>query len=183
MREAFLSKRRSLQAGFSMVEMLMAAFVLAIGLLGLATLQLMSLKASRGGKSLSTAVQVAERVMDQIEMEGRLSWLNVTDSAYAAPTALSNLNYIGKNFVAEGDFSGKLYLTFDDQGKAVADAPVSGDKPSGRYVATVEASAPTNGGTGRVSDFTVIIEFADQADQNSVAIVRTVTLTRRILHG
>ena len=52
-------RTRSGQAGFSMIEMLMTAFVLAIGLLGLCMLQAMSLRASRGSRSLETAVQVA----------------------------------------------------------------------------------------------------------------------------
>jgi len=188
MKETAIRTRGSrAQDGFSMVEMLMAAFVLAIGLLGLASLQVMSMKATRGGKSLNSAVQVAERVMDQIEMEGRLSWLNVTDSAYATPTALDTLSYIGKNYSKVGeteDYSGKLYLVFDDQGKALSDTPTAGgEKPTGRYVATITATAPVAGSTGRISDFTVTIEFADQVDKSKQPIQRTVSLTRRILHG
>ena len=57
------------QGGFSMVEMLMTAFVMAIGILGLAMLQAMSLKASRGTRSMTTAIQVGEGVMDRIEQE------------------------------------------------------------------------------------------------------------------
>ncbi|WP_005037361.1 prepilin-type N-terminal cleavage/methylation domain-containing protein [Holophaga foetida] len=162
------------QAGFSMVEMLMAAFILAIGLLGLAMLQTMSLRASRGGKSLHTAVQVAERVMDQIEMEGRLGWLNITDSNYSTPGTLSQLQFIGKGTT--------VYLGFDAAGVATTSAPVS-SKPSAFFVAAASEGAAVTGSTGKYSDYTVTVTFADQTDASGSAITRTVTLTRRVLHG
>jgi prepilin-type N-terminal cleavage/methylation domain-containing protein len=40
------------QAGFSMVEMLMAALILAIGILGVTMMQLMAIRATRGSKNL-----------------------------------------------------------------------------------------------------------------------------------
>ena len=61
------------QAGFSMVEMLMAAVILAIGILGLAMLQTYTFAAQRGNGSLGNAVQVAQQVLDQAEMVGRNS--------------------------------------------------------------------------------------------------------------
>jgi len=161
------------QSGFSMVEMLMSAFILAIGILGLAMLQAMSLRASRGGKSLHTAVQLADGVMDQIEMEGRLGWLNITDSAYTTPGTLSQLQYIGK---------GTVYLGFDAMGVATTSAPVS-DKPTAFYVATAVEGAATTGSTGKYSDYTVTVTFVDQTTSNGTPISRTVTLTRRVLHG
>jgi len=88
--------KRAAQAGFSMIEMLITAFILAVGLLGLAMFQTMSLRASRGSRSVNTAVMVAEQIMDQAEMEGRLSWLNVTDSALTNGTlaTLTNIKYL-----------------------------------------------------------------------------------------
>lgn len=65
--------RNRQQAGFSMVEMLMAAFILAIGILGLTALQTLALRSGASSRGLDTAVLLAERVMDEIEANGRNS--------------------------------------------------------------------------------------------------------------
>lgn len=65
------NRKHGKQYGFSMVEMLMAAFILAIGILGLTALQTMSLKSSTSSKGLTTGVLVAERVLDEIESNAR----------------------------------------------------------------------------------------------------------------
>lgn len=163
------------QAGFSMVEMLMTAFILAIGILGLAMLQTMSMKASRGGRSLTTAVLVGEQLMDRVEMQGRLSWLNLTDTNASAPSlgdfTPANLKYIA--------LAGPFSDYFDVNGNAV---PTKTDPNKFFEVTTTRANSPlaTN---GAISDYTVQVQFTDQVDQASVPIVRTVTLTRRIIHG
>jgi len=161
------------QSGFSMIEMLMAAFILAIGLLGLAMLQTMSLRTTRGGKSMTTAVLVAQRIMDQIEMEGRLSWLNVTDSNYTSPGSLSHLQYVDK---------GTVYQGFDATGAAASTAPVSA-KPTAFFVATTTETAVSTGSTGKVSDYTIVIEFVDEVSASGASISRNVKLVRRIVHG
>jgi len=156
-----------------MVEMLMAIFILGIGLLGLAMLQTASLQTGRGGRSMGTAVLIGERVLDQIEMEGRLSWLNVTDSNYTTPGTLSHLQYIGK---------GTTYQGFDVSGAAQSTAPVA-SKPAAFFVATTQESLVSTGSTGATSDYTVVIEFADQADATGAVLTRYVKLVRRVVHG
>lgn len=174
--------RRNAQAGFSMIEMLMTAFILAIGILGLSMLQVMSLKASRGSRSLTTAVQVGEKVMDQIEMEGRVSWLNITDSQYTAPTAVPALQYVN---LAPSTSVG-LVQTFNIKGQTPQpSAPDPAD--SNAYFRVTSLRLPTvvgGGATGNMSDFMVQVVFVDIVDATTNATVpRTVTLTRRILHG
>ena len=164
--------QRRREAGFSMVEMLMAAFILAIGLLGLATLQVMSLRTSSGSQNLNTAVRIADQVMDQIELEGRLGWLNITASDFVPGTLTSQ--YVGKGKT--------LYVAFDNNGKAQSSVPVD-TKPSGIFVATISESAQDAATTGRNSNFTVLVEFRDQVGRTGALISRSVTLTRRILHG
>jgi prepilin-type N-terminal cleavage/methylation domain-containing protein len=167
------------QAGFSMIEMLMTAFVLAVGILGLSMLQLMSIKASRGGRSLSTAVLVGEHVMEQVEMEGRLSYLNqvYTPGVANLPADLPNLKY-----VSLGNGPGSALLeTFNSHGGPITDP--TDPTPFYRVVTTKNAFATAAGTTGILSDFTVVVNFTDQLDQASLPIVRTVTLTRRINHG
>ncbi|MDR3682578.1 MAG: prepilin-type N-terminal cleavage/methylation domain-containing protein [Geothrix sp.] len=168
------------QRGFSMVEMLLTAFILAVGIMGLTMLQVMALRGARGGRSLGTAVQVGEMVMDQIEMEGRLSWLNITATQVAAPAALTTLKYINKVPLATPQ-------TFTIKGEVpVASAP---DPTDSTPFYTVVIAQNNVGGvpgttTGIISDFTVNVNFSDQVNPaTGVAIPRVVTITRRILHG
>jgi prepilin-type N-terminal cleavage/methylation domain-containing protein len=170
------SIRQNTQAGFSMIEMLMTSFILAVGILGLTMLQVMSLKASRGSRSLTTAVQVGEAVMDQIEMEGRLSWLNITDSQRTIPTALVGQKYLS---IAAGADNAPGEV-FDINGTLLPAAD-----PNIYYTVTTQRLAnPVAGVTGDINDFVVTVDFMEtvRAD-NSAPIHRSVTLTRRILHG
>jgi len=179
MRNRKVSKAISRQEGFSMIEMLMTAFVLAVGILGLTMLQAMSLKASRGSRSLSAAILVAEQVMDQAEMEGRLSWLNITDTNKSAPklTDLPNLKYI----VIPAD--GKLEEKFNSKGGLVDAASTDPIVSTTFYTVTTTRVPATAAVTGRLSDVNVQVQFVDNVDRTNTPIQRTVTLTRRILHG
>lgn len=163
------------QAGFSMVEMLMTAFILAIGILGLTMLQVMSMQGSKGGRNLSTAVQVADRVMDQVEMEGRLSWLNVTDTQFTAPAAIATLKYIGQATVTE---------TFNLNGTAPDSASTDPAQHDSFFTVTTTQAAQVGAATtGQMHDYTVLVEFFDAVDVSKAPVKRSVTLTRRILHG
>jgi len=143
-----------------MIEMLMTTFVLAVGLLGLCMLQTMSLRASTGSRSLATAVHVANSVMDQVEMEGRLSWLS----------------YI----TAKG---GTVNASFDLQGNVCTPgaADVTLSNPYYTVTTVYVDDVGSAGGVGKVSDFTVTVAFSDTV--NGAAVPRQVVLTRRILHG
>ncbi len=165
------------QAGFSMVEMLLTAFILAVGIMGLTMLQVMALRGARGGRSLGTAVQVGEMVMDQIEMEGRLSWLNITATQAAVPTALTTLQYINKVPLA-------VPQTFTIKGQVpVAGAPDPTDSTP-FYTVVIAQNNVGAATSGVISDFTVNVNFSDQVNPaTGLAIPRTVAITRRILHG
>lgn len=163
---------RKAQAGFSMVELLMAAFILSIGILGVTMLQIMSIKAARGGQSLTTAVHVADRVMDQVELEGRLTWLNNTDSNYTTPGALSDLQYLMAGDVAT--------QTFDIHGEPTT---VADDAFFTVNTTKAPIQATASGVTGAMTDVTVVVDFVDAVDAASTPITRTVTITRRIVHG
>lgn len=65
------------QLGFSMVEMLMAAFILAIGVLGLTSLQVITLRSNLGSRSHETALRIGNQILDAAASEGRLSWNNL----------------------------------------------------------------------------------------------------------
>ena len=173
-------RRRSGQAGFTMVELLMTAFILAVGLLGLSMLQVMALRAARGSRSMETAVQVAQGVLDQVEMEGRLSWLNLTDSSAAATNAnLPNLLYIS---LPVGNAFTQTYNFWGNQNDTTsADPAVS--TPYFTATTTHRADVGAAGGTGQASDFQVVVTFVDAVGPNNKQVPRSVVLTRRIVHG
>jgi len=166
------------QAGFSMIEMLMTAFILAVGLLGLCMLQTLSLRASRGSSSLTTAVHVADAVMDQVELEGRLSWLNTTTSL--GPAANLSLVYIPLPVL------GSLRQTFNLHGDVSDGSSPDPTVSSQLFKVTttrVDDLGPAGAGTGQVSDYSVLVRFADTVNSAQAPVNRQVLLTRRILHG
>jgi len=167
------------QAGFSMIEMLMTAFVLAVGILGLTLLQAMAMKASRGSRSMSSAVLVAEQVMDQAEMEARLSWLNISDPTSTTPalTDLPNLKYV---VIADG---ATLVENFNSYGGAVDSTSTDPVVTRPFYQVTTRRVPTVDATVGTISDFRVDVVFTDTVDATNTPIQRTVTLSRRILHG
>jgi Tfp pilus assembly protein PilV len=66
--------RRRRQGGFSMVEFLVAAFILAIGLLGLIALQVGAVVQAANGRGRITATYVANQVLQQAQMEGQYTY-------------------------------------------------------------------------------------------------------------
>lgn len=159
------------QAGFSMVEMLMAAFILGIGILGLTMLQTMSLRATRGSQNLGIAVQLAEQLMDEVELEGRLTYLNTNITQYTAPTALGSLKYINLDSVDQ------YYNINPSNGQLVKTGTAAGAL---FHVNMAQAFAI---GTG-LTDVTIAVDFTDGINaSNNQAITRTARVTRRILHG
>lgn len=178
----------SSQKGFSMVEMLVAAFILAVGILGLAMLQAMSLRASRGSGNLGTAVRIAERVMNQIELEGRLSWLNVTDENLVNPT-LADLASFGLKYINPGANGEEETYNPKGEGPLPLDGNSTTDPTDaiGFFKVTitrlVETDAPPVGLVGNMSEFQVQVKFEDSTDSNNKPVPRTFTLTRRIIHG
>lgn len=167
------------QAGFSLIEMLMTAFLMGVGILGLSMLQLMSLKSSRGGRSLSMAVLVSEHVMEQVEMEARLSYLNLTNKEGVDPS-LADLPAL--RYVSLGDGSS---LTESFNSKGDPPAPGSSDplEQTPYYTVTTTRNAFVTAASGSLSDVAVVVTFTDQLDHASLPIIRTVALTRRINHG
>jgi len=169
--------KRAAQAGFSMIEMLITAFILAVGLLGLAMFQTMSLRASRGSRSVNTAVMVAEQIMDQAEMEGRLSWLNVTDSALTNGTlaTLTNIKYL--------NIANPLTEYFNSQGGPV-DTTSADPALNTQFFTAVTSLAPAVAAVvGNVTTVSVNVSFIDNRTGNNTPITRNVYLSRRIVHG
>ena len=161
------------QKGFSMVEMLLAAFILAIGILGLAMLQAMSLRASRESANVVTATRIAEQIMDRAQQEGRLTWLHITE-AKIVPTGI-DFKYLterqGEKFNIKGD-----PVNPDDPDPAVS-------VPVFEVATRLENVAPSGNGSIGMSDFFIQVKFSDNTNRDGEPITRTFNLTRRIIHG
>ena len=115
------------QRGFSMVEMLIGAFILGIGALGMAALQVASAASGTKSRSLGTATLLAHNLLDRITAEGNLAqaerfdqsgtvtstgWAFIDPAGFAAgasTTATSLYFDISSNTVAAG--SPTVYYT------------------------------------------------------------------------
>ncbi|MBP1626606.1 MAG: hypothetical protein H6Q00_1081 [Holophagaceae bacterium] len=75
-------------SGFSMVELLMAAFIMAIGILGLTALQVVSLRQASQGRERSTATRVASSVLQRAQTEGQHYYFAKASAVTPAMTAL-----------------------------------------------------------------------------------------------
>lgn len=163
------------QAGFSMVEFLMVALIMAVGLLGVASMQLISIKASSGSSNLTTAAQIADRIMDQVEEEARLTWLSKTASSVVTTTAPPNLFYLANT---------TLPFTLDAQLFDLSGTPLPTTATTGPFSAVVKAAAVTSSGAtiGGMMDVTVTVTFQVEG-QGSNTVPRSLVLTRRITHA
>lgn len=168
-------RRMMSQAGFSMVEMLMTAFILAVGILGLTMLQTLSVRSSTGARGLSTAVLLAERTMDEITANGRNSLLY----AHSTPAVTPSADLTDVFTAATPD------RTFNFYGR-----PSVGDPIDQTPFFTVSVQAVTdpglNPGTiaaipgfGGVADMTVTVQWSEVAG----APARQVVLSRRVAYA
>jgi Tfp pilus assembly protein PilV len=99
-----------------MVEFLLAAFIMGIGLLGLAALQGASLSQGTGGRLRGTASFLAHSIFDRIEAEASVTRLERWDSGVVATT--------GWVFIGAADGTAKAdaaTLKFDIQGNPLPD--------------------------------------------------------------
>ena len=64
--------RHKSDRGFSLIEMLLVAFILGIGLLGLAALQTMGIRGYAGSREKDAAAYLAGSVLDTLAAEGRM---------------------------------------------------------------------------------------------------------------
>lgn len=175
MTRRFIRCRKRSQAGFSMVEMLMAAFILAVGILGLTMLQTFSIRTASGSRGLSTAVLLAERVLDQIDADGRNSRLfaqsatvPTTTAEFTAPIPARTFNYLGRPAVGD-PIDATPYFTVNVA--AVTDATTG--TPG---VVDPPAANPRFGG---VAVMTVTVLW----NENPAAPNRQVVLSRRVAYA
>lgn len=112
------------ERGFSIVELLMAAFILGFALLGLAALMTVSIAQGGSSRKRGTATLIAHSLMDRIQAEGALSASERYDSSTGLVTS-SNWYFIDPtgfsaytSSATDGDT--KKYGSFDVAGNFVA---------------------------------------------------------------
>lgn len=101
-REARMLKGRDIQAGFSMVELLVAVAILAVGLLGLAELQVTAMRANSQSEGMVAASALAKEIVEEV---AALAPDNPTFNA-----AVNNATWAGSPFTLAG--GGKYDVTY-----------------------------------------------------------------------
>lgn len=94
-------KFRIENTGFTLIEVAIAMGVLAIGLLGLASLQAVSLKNSSSTLYRSQATNLANSIIDAMRANKSNVATNYTDNTQYNPVCVNSLNLIGS--IAERD--------------------------------------------------------------------------------
>jgi hypothetical protein len=138
-------------------------------------MQAMALKVARGGRSLTSGAQVAERLLDQVEMEGRLTWLNATDTSQTAPSAISQLSYI--------NIAAPVSQYYDSNGQYVGTAAGNAQNFYTVTLSSTAVAAAAGAPLGGLSDFTAVVQWVDNVNGVKKPIQRSISLTRRIVHG
>jgi type II secretory pathway pseudopilin PulG len=158
-----------------MIEMLMVAVILGVGLLGVAAQQLIAIRAVGGSTNLNTAAIVANRLLDQIEEEARLTWLNQT-STTTVQTGLEppNLYYLAN----------AVPFTLAAQPFDALGNPLPAGTANPPFSAVVSAVAVgTPGATmGTMMDVSVTVQFTDAVTATQT-VTRSLCVSRRIVHA
>lgn len=130
-------------SGFSMIEMLMAAFILSIGLLGLLALFALTIRSGGQSRQRGTATLIAHGVLDRIAAEANLCATERWESGTSAVTS-TGFFFINPNSLVAYDSPDAQKLHFDIDGNRVApNAPqkvytVSWRREPGTYLSTAK---------------------------------------------
>jgi hypothetical protein len=118
-------------------------------------------------------------------MEGRLSWLNLTNTNMAGTSNLNlNLVYIPLPLNGEMKSTTTAALRFNLDGSVVNTASPQTELNNAFYTVSLKRMADCPAGAvGVASDYTVTVAFTDQVNGSNTGVPRQVVLSRRILHG
>ncbi len=175
-----MRSRAARQTGFSLVELMMTAFIFGVGLLGLAALQVSTLRSNTGGRNRFTATSLAEGCMSAIQAEGSTSWNYAAGilGTTANPTYPVTRNYTGAT--ATGSFG-----SFDVNG-----LPLVLNNPATVFTVAWTRNGAVASGPGtktpitnmNLREFVVTVSWQDQATNAAgVAVPQsTMSLSRLI---
>ena len=167
------------QAGFSMIEMMMTALILAIGILGLTALQAFTLTTNARSKGFNSAVEVAGHILENIESQARQRWLIKTDDPLAVlpvytPNYFAGAN-VTENFTFNGHYPDPAALNLDGTPSYIDRA---------NFFTAVTSSVPVQNvaGSGTITNYTVTVTF-QEAGPGGPPLTRTVAISRTVLYG
>lgn len=161
-------RTRSKETGFSLVELLVTAFIMGVGLLGLAMLQTLSLRQNTGSRSLSTAILIAEGILDDAQARGRAARL-FSQQGTAIPAGLLT------------PFNGAADIECNFAGRRLPDAQDGTAFFNVNVVPTVVAAPVAQ--VGGLVDLAVTVTWAEGADADGTPRQRQVVLNRRISYA
>ncbi len=169
-------RRSSRQSGFSLVELLVTALIFGIGLLGLAALQVSTLRSNSGGRNRVTAASLAEGCLSAIQAEGSLSW------SYAAEVMGKGVPYPVAR-VYTGGTANATFGNYDVNG-----LPVAAADPNRIFLVdwvrlAPTAATPKSAITGmNMNEFVVTVTWQDQAaDAQGAALAATTLSLSRLI--
>ena len=110
-----MRQRKSVQAGFSLVELLVAVVILAVGLLGLAELQVSTIKANAQSDSLTVAAHLAQKVVEEISAapgnDARLVATGTTRTWTGSPFDIAGAGVYNVTYDVAGNHGGVTGLS------------------------------------------------------------------------
>ena len=165
------SFRTPRQSGFSLIELLVTALIFGIGLLGLAALQVSTLRANSGGRNRISAASLAEACLSAAQGEGSLSW------SYAAGVMGASAVYPAASRIYTGGAATGTFGYFDVNGQQVLAADPT-------LVFTVDwvrlnptAATPKAAITKmNMNEFVVTVHWTDQVKDASGAVIASTAL-------
>ncbi|HJV22872.1 MAG TPA: prepilin-type N-terminal cleavage/methylation domain-containing protein [Holophagaceae bacterium] len=165
---------RTRERGFTMVELLVAAMIMAIGLLGLASLQVMSIRTAGVSTRMADAVRLGELVLEAAASEGLQSSLGARyqDTIKNAPIWLGTDTRI--------DYWGYLPATgtAGEKGTLVKLADANGAV----FTVNTKNELVSTFARGSMSKFTVQVTFIEGV-VGGASIQRKVQLFREVAHA
>ncbi len=157
-----------------MVELLVAAFIMGVGLLGLAALQTMSIRTAGVGARMGDAIRLGEMVIEAASAEATQSLLgeHYQNAAASAP------KWIGGVAIVEY----YKYRDADEADGAKGSFKKAADATDGLFTVTVTPTPQAAPVRGRITRFQVVVEFTETV-VGGTPVKRSVQLFREVAHA
>lgn len=157
-----------------MVELLMAAFVMGIGLLGLTSLQAMAIRTTGTSARMQDAIRLGEQVLELASAEGTQAYLG--ERSQSKSTAAPK--YLGAGAVTEF----YKYRPVDDtQGAKGTLMPATAADQV--FTVTLNQVEMAGAGFGQLVQVTVQVQFIEGVTSGGANVLRTVSFTREVIHA
>ncbi|MBI1753616.1 MAG: prepilin-type N-terminal cleavage/methylation domain-containing protein [Acidobacteria bacterium] len=176
-----MHRRATHQTGFSLIELLVTALIFGIGLLGLAALQVSTMRSNSGGRNRVTASALAEGCLSAIQAEGSLTW------SYSAGVMGSSTVFVGTRTFTQSGTANGTYGIFDINGQPLPPGDPNQVFSVGWVRRPTTAATPSAPITNmNMNEFVVTVTWKDQekaADGVTNLASSTLSVSRLIRYG